>query len=280
MTIQVSETNRWKPRNTLNHLQGKEWIKFTKSWFVLNPPPRKSKVMHPASFPEALAAKFIKFFTKKNQWVLDPFAGSGSTLVAAKSLNRNSIGIELYADYVSLARQRLEEIPDSRSESIIIQADSRHLKDTFQKNGLPKMDFCFTSPPYWNQLKRNSERQKIRYENGLKTVYGSNEKDLGIIEDYNYFLHQLEIVFDNVYEIMVSKSYLVVVTNNIYAQGKIWPLAFDTFNMLSKKWTPKDEKIWCQHNKKLFPFGMFHSYIGNRSHHYCLVFRKDFNSLK
>jgi len=236
--------------------------------------------MHPACFPEELAAKFIEFFTKRKQWVLDPFAGSGSTLVAAKSLNRNSIGIELYADHVSLAKQRLKEISDSKSDSIIIQADSRHLKDIFQENGLPRMDFCFTSPPYWNQLKRNSERQTIRLKNGMKTAYGNNEKDLGIIEDYNYFLHQLEVVFDNVYEIMVDRSYLVVVTNNIYAQGRIWPLAFDTFNMLSKKWTPKDEKIWCQNNKKLFPFGMFHSYIGNRSHHYCLVFRKDFNSLE
>lgn len=280
MTSQVSETDYSKIRNTLNHLQGKKWIKFTKSWFILNPPPRKSKDMHPACFPEALAADFIKFFTKKNQWILDPFAGLGSTLVAAKSLNRNSVGIELYADYVSLTRQRLEEIFDPRLESIIIQADSRQLKDVFQEKGLPKMDFCLTSPPYWNQLKRNSERQKKRLEKCMKTVYGNDERDLGLIEDYDCFLDHLGIVFDNVYEIMVDGSYLVVVTNNIYAQGRIWPLAFDTFKMLSKKWTPKDEKIWCQDNKKLFPFGMFHSYIGNRAHHYCLVFRKDFNSME
>lgn len=277
MTSQVFETKRLKPRNNLNHLQGKRWIKFTKSWFVLNPAPRKNKVLHPASFPESLAAKFIEFFTKKDQWILDPFSGSGSTQVAARSLERNSIGIELYAEYVTLARQRLEEISDSKSKAILIQADSRHLKDVFIENGLPKMDFCFSSPPYWNQLKRNSERQRKRLKKGMKTAYGNDQKDLALIDDYNYFLHQLEIVFDNVYEVMVEGAYLVVVTNNIYAQGRLWPLAFDTFSLLSKKWTPKDEKIWCQDNKKLFPFGMFHSYVGNRSHHYCLIFRKDFN---
>lgn len=278
MTSSVSETVRWIQRNTLNHLQGTNWIKFTKSWFILNPPPRKSKIMHPACFPEALAATFIQFFTKKNQWILDPFAGSGSTLVAAKSLNRNSVGVELYAEYVALAKQRLEEIPDSKVKSIMTQADSRYLKDIFQEKRLPKIDFCLTSPPYWNQLKRNSERQRRRLENGMKTAYGNDKGDLGLIDKYDSFLRQLEIVFDNVYEFMADGSYLVVVTNNVYTQGKLWPLAFDTFNMLSKKWTPKDERIWCQDNKRLFPFGMFHSYVGNRSHHYCLVFRKEFKS--
>ena len=261
-------------RNTLNDLEGKRWIKFTKSWFVLNPPSRKSKIIHPASFPEVLAADFIEFFTKEDEWVFDPFAGSGSTLLAAKSLNRNSVGIELYENYVLLARSRLKEISASRSKAIVIKADSRHLKEIFQKKNLPRMDFCFTSPPYWNQLKRVSERQRPRLEKGLNTMYGNGEADIGRIEEYCDFLHQLELIFNDVYDVMVDGGYLVVVTNNVYAQGKLWPVAFDLFNMLSKRWIPKDERIWCQDSKKLFPFGMFHSYIGNRSHHYCFVFRK------
>jgi len=273
MTVQLSETLEPKTRNTLNNLRGKEWIKFTKSWFVMNPPPRGAKLVHPACFPEALAAEFIEFFTKKNQWVLDPFAGIASTLVAAKGLARNSIGIEIYSDYVSLAKQRLREL-SSRSESIVIQGDARRLLEMFSKYGLPKVDFCFTSPPYWNQLHNNSERQRIRFKHGFKTAYGDDAKDLSTIEDYDQFLGELEIVFDNVYEVMASGSYLVVVANNTYCHGRLWPLAFDIFSRLSKRWTPKDEKIWCQDDKKLFPFGMFHSYIGNRSHHYCLIFRK------
>ena len=274
MTSQVSQTDRRELENKLNDLPGKEWIQFTKSWFILNPAPRKAKMLHPASFPEELAEEFIQFFTKENQWVIDPFAGTASTLVAAKNLNRNSVGIELYSDYVSWAEKRLKSLDNSGPATVMIQADSRHLKDELLKRGLQKMDFCITSPPYWNQLKRSSERQKIRHISGMRTIYGDCEKDLSAIEDYGEFLSQLEIVFDNVYDIMSYGSYLVVVTNNIYAEGRIWPLAFDTFNMLSKRWTPKDERIWCQNDKKLFPFGMFHSYVGNRSHHYCLVFKK------
>lgn len=88
------------------------------------------------------------------------------------------------------------------------------------------------------------------------------------------FLNEQEKIFDSVYDVMRKGAYLVVITNNIYREGKIWPLAFDTFSILSNKWIPKDERIWCQDYKSLKPFGMFNSYIGNRAHHYCLVFRK------
>ncbi|MGA2367474.1 MAG: site-specific DNA-methyltransferase [Dehalococcoidia bacterium] len=54
---------------------------------------------HSAVFPEALPEWFIKLFTKDQDWVLDPFAGSGSTLKSAQRLKRNSIGIEIHQDY-------------------------------------------------------------------------------------------------------------------------------------------------------------------------------------
>ncbi len=58
------------------NLNSKTWLKFQKSWFVHNPPPRKKGVLvHPAKFPETMAQEFIEFFTKKNENVLDPMAG-------------------------------------------------------------------------------------------------------------------------------------------------------------------------------------------------------------
>lgn len=261
----------------LNGLSGKEWIKFTKSWFVLNPTPRNVKICHPASFPEELAEPFINFFTKIGDWVVDPFAGSGSTLIAARRLGRNSWGMELYEKYVELTRRRLSEIEEGGVDSIMINGDSRNILKIRKRLNIPLADFCITSPPYWNQLKRNTERQVFRTEKQLDCIYGKNQSDLGMIDDYNEFLEQQMLIFDNLREVMKSGAYLVVITNNVYADGRLWPLAFDTLKMLSEKWVPKDEKIWCQDNRKLFPFGMFHSYIGNRSHHYCLVFRKDYS---
>lgn len=266
---------RLNKKNFLNDLQGKDWIKFTKSWFVINPPARNKKIIHPASFPEDLAMEFITFFTKKNQWVLDPFAGTGSTLVAAKLSNRNAIGIELYQKYANLARRRVQRCNLSHSKAFVFTYDSRKITELLTKVKLPKMDFCLCSPPYWSQLNRNSERQQTRKQNGFATRYGKNANDLGRIESYEDFLVEQEKVFDGVYEVMKNRGYLVVITNNVYSKSRLYPLAFDTMRILSKKWVPKDEKIWCQDNKELFPFGMTKAWVGNRCHHYCLIFRKE-----
>jgi DNA modification methylase len=163
---------------------------------------------------------------------------------------------------------------DSRIRQIVIKGDSRDLEAILVRRGLPEMDFCITSPPYWNQLKNNHRRQVTRLHQGLRTDYGGFEGDLGQIDDYETFLAELSKVFDAVYTVLKDRSYFVVIANNVYSNGRVWPLAFDIFELLSKKWVPKDEMIWCQDNKQLFPFGMFDTYVGNRSHHYCLVFQK------
>src|SRR6266581_6852760 len=103
--------------NRLNELSGKDWIKFTKSWFILSPPRRdRTKIVHPAGFPETLVRGFIEFFTKPGMWVLDPFLGTGSTLLAAKASGRNAVGVEINPRYVSIAKKRLAETP-SESET-------------------------------------------------------------------------------------------------------------------------------------------------------------------
>lgn len=63
---------------------------------------------HSAVFPKDLPAWFIKLFTKEGNCVLDPFAGSGTTCVTAKELNRSFIGIELKEEYYRLAMSKVE----------------------------------------------------------------------------------------------------------------------------------------------------------------------------
>ncbi|MCS7323814.1 MAG: site-specific DNA-methyltransferase [Thermoflexales bacterium] len=62
---------------------------------------------HPAAFPKALPAWFIKLFTDPDDWVLDPFVGSGTTIEAAVELGRNVVGIDIVPEYCELARRAI-----------------------------------------------------------------------------------------------------------------------------------------------------------------------------
>ena len=65
---------------------------------------------HPAAFPENLPEWFIKLFTQENDTVLDPFAGSGTTLTVAQRMKRNSIGIEILPEYHEMMLKEIETL--------------------------------------------------------------------------------------------------------------------------------------------------------------------------
>ena len=273
------------PHNKLNDLTGREWIKFTKSWFIHRPERRADvKILHPASFPESLAKEFILFFTRKGETVVDPFLGTGSSLVACLETGRNGVGVEVMEKYSSIAESRLRLVasePSSSSTARVLHGDSKRLGGLWAKEKMGLADYCITSPPYWNQLKRSDLRQRKRAELGYDTNYGDNPEEVGIIENYEEFLAALKQVFNEVHKIMKSKAYLTIVTNNVFQNGRLYPLAFDTVRTLASEpyaWVPKDEKVWCQDDKALLPLGVNSAWVGNRHHQYCLIFRKETES--
>jgi DNA modification methylase len=287
--VQGETSTQETRRNKLNELSGRDWIKFTKSWFVHRPEPRGDrKIRHPASFPESLVKDFISFFTKKGELVVDPFLGTGSTLVAALETGRSGVGFEIVKKYADIARDRVKNAvarngvhkttESGSSFTRIVTADSSKLSKTWREKGFPMADYCITSPPYWNQLRKSHMRQKGRAEKGLDTTYSDNPREIGNIEDYSEFLRALKHTFDEVHQVLKPKGYLTIITNNVFSDGRMYPLAFDTVSTLSQQpfgWTPKDEKVWCQDDKTLLPLGVFNAWVGNRHHQYCLIFRKE-----
>jgi site-specific DNA-methyltransferase (adenine-specific) len=65
---------------------------------------------HSAAFPEELPEWFIKLFTKEKDTVLDPFMGSGTTLIVANRMKRNSIGIDIVPEYFDMVKEQLQPI--------------------------------------------------------------------------------------------------------------------------------------------------------------------------
>jgi len=261
------------PKNKLNDLDGKEWIKFLKSWYVfdalksdLNEERRITKDSddHPATFSPTMISEYINFFTKKGMIVLDPFVGIGSTLVACDRTDRKGIGIELNKKFVNMTKKRI-----SNKQKVII-GDARKLLEL----DVPSIDFCITSPPYWSMLHKIDKNQKIRIEKGLSTKYSNKKNDLGNILNYEEFMTQLITIFEQVHELLKPGKYLVVFVQNVINKNIMVPFAWDLAMRLSKKFWLKKEKIWCQDHKNLVPFGYPYGWVSNTHHHYALIFQK------
>ncbi|MFO7945932.1 MAG: DNA methyltransferase [Armatimonadota bacterium] len=263
--------------NNLNDLYSKEWIRFQKSWFIHNPPPRNSDVLvHPAKFPEDLVEEFIRFFTSAGQTVLDPMAGTGSALIAALRSGRAAYGIELQEKYASIARERMETLCEELNDPPdwdVATADASE----FDYAGIPTIDYCITSPPYWDMLRRKGyeTQQKRRANDDLDTHYSEDYADVGNIEEYEAFLEALVTIYRRVSECLRDRAYMTIIVKNVKKGGTIYPLAWDLARHVSEFLTLKDEKIWCQDNQRLAPYGMGHAWVSNTMHHYCLNFRNE-----
>jgi len=85
-----------------------DFLEWTKSVWTF-PAVSARKVGHPAPFPDELPRRSIELYTFREDVVLDPFCGSGTTCLAAKNLERRYVGYEINAEYVKLAEKRLEE---------------------------------------------------------------------------------------------------------------------------------------------------------------------------
>lgn len=263
----MEETNKVDPRNKLNTLSGKEWIRFTKSWFIADG--KSSDIsheidLHPASFPPSMIQDFIKFFTKPKDLVLDPFVGTGSTLVACDETGRRGVGIELYPKYVKTAR--------SRTEFPILQGDAREQLKTLNSQSF---SLCITSPPYWRILKKKKDYNQIaRKEKGLDLQYGENPSDLGLIDEKEEFLKELSKIFVQIHDLLQPGGHLIVFIQNIRDKGEMVPLAFELPSYISKWYTFLGERIWLQNQKVLRPYGYPYSFVSNVHHHFALIFKK------
>lgn len=269
-------------RNRLNELDPKTWLKFQKSWFTHNPPPRQKGVLrHPAKFPETMAQEFIEFFTKKEQFVLDPMLGTGSTLVASLRSGRHGFGIELNEGYASIARQVVTEEKAAlgpaaeRLRAEVFTGSAACFPALVKEHGLPPIDYVLTSPPYWDMLRaRGAETQKKRRQSAeLDVFYSEDPEDLGNIADYSAFLERLVAIYAGLKPYLREAAYLTIIVKNVKKGGRIYPLAWDLALRLGEIYLLKDEKIWCQDDIRLAPYGLGSAWVSNTFHHYCLQFR-------
>ena len=106
--ILVFSKNQFKSENIGDSTISKDdFLEYTKSIWQFG---TANTSLHPAPFPVELPKRLIELYTGKNEIVLDPFMGSGTTAVAAKMLNRHWLGYEIRKDYISIANKRVESV--------------------------------------------------------------------------------------------------------------------------------------------------------------------------
>ena len=256
-----------------NDLDGATWTRYSISvWNDIRKNPTEIRFKHPAMFPTSLALRLIECFTTSNDKViLDPFLGSGSTIVAANHAGKSGIGLDVYKDYIALTQQRLNQslLFGEDTEHKLLNVDARQLSKYIKSNSV---NFCVTSPPYWDIL-----NQKRSADGKIQRSYGSNTDDLGSIGDYEDFLSELAKVFYEVFKVLIPGKYCVVNVMDIRKKDTFFPLHSDlSRKMVETGWIFDDLIIWDrrQEYNNLRPLGYPFVFRINKIHEYLLIFKK------
>jgi len=270
-------------RNRLNGLSNREWLKRTKSVWYSRPGARDAlKSQHPATFAETDILRLIELFTRPGALVLDPFLGSGSTLMACLMAGRRGRGIELVPKWVRIARGRLalflEKLDrDQRlidPDRDIYEGDSREVLRDFSDD---TFDFVVTSPPYWNILhkERGMKVAAERRTKALPTRYSDRSDDLGNLPSYEEFLDELSCVWHETARVMVPSSFMAVVVSDFRHGDRYYLYHADTARVIQETGLLlKGTIVLVQDSKNLYPYGIPYTFVPNVHHQMVLVFQK------
>ena len=255
-----------KPTN-INCLEPKEWLKCQLGvWqFLYEKRDIRDKSVHPATFPISLAKKVIELFTHQGELVLDPFSGSGTTLVASQDTGRNAIGFDLQDKYIKLTKTRLQQLSlYNNCQQIPIQDDARNIANYLEDETL---SLVFTSPPYANLLNRERKNKSRRFRNneqlGKVEQYSQDERDLGTmpLDDYT---KNMGDIFESILPLLRPKAHCVINVPDMWWENQRITIHVSLIEELRKRgYELRNIIIWDRTNivNKIGIFGWPSNYI-------------------
>ena len=213
--------------NKINDLNLNRWKEYqdiiTDSLWILNK--RDNSGVHHAgywgNFIPQIPNQLLRRYTKKSDWVLDPFLGSGTTLIEAQRLERNAIGIELSQKVIEQAKKIVAKEKKSSAVKLeFLNGDSCSIdiKKVLSDLSIKSFQFQIFHPPYWDIIKFSNDKSDL-----------SNTKS---IED---FLMRFGKVLDNCLPHLDKKRYAAVVISDKYTNGEWIPLGFYVMQEVMKR---------------------------------------------
>ena len=249
-----------------NALEGADWLRNSFSiWRDLG----RGCTDHPASFPTALATRLIDCYAADRRGVLlDPFAGSGSALLAALQAGMIAVGFDVNPKYRDVFKSRLKLL-NGGDWTYYVQ-DSREMAEVLKPSSV---EMCITSPPYWDIL-----NQRRTVDGKEKRPYSTNGNDLGNIDNYDEFIATLSVVARQVGLAMRSKGYFVLNVMDLRKGPRFYPLHQDAASAVAKcrLFDFEDIIVWDRQSSynSMRPLGYPYKFIINKVHEYLLVFRR------
>ena len=173
------------------------------------------------NFVPQIPYQMMKRYTKKGEWVLDTFNGSGTTLIEGQRLGRNTIGIELQSRMVDHAKKLVTAEPNRHDVIVdVVQGDSAIIdyKALLADYGQKSVQLVIMHPPYFDIIK-----------------FSDDTRDLSNASSVENFLEMIGAIVDNVSHVLDKGRYLVVVIGDKYAKGDWIPLGFQTMSEVMKR---------------------------------------------
>jgi len=220
------------------------------------------------NFIPQIPNQLFRRYTKKGEWILDAFLGSGTSLIECKRLGRNGIGIELQESVVNMAKNNIDReqnIHNVRTEIITDDSASINLKPELNRIGIDKVQFLIMHPPYHDIIK-----------------FSNDEKDLSNAKTTDDFLKMMRKVIDNTYDILEKSRYMAIVIGDKYSKGEWIPLGFYCMQeALNKGYKLKstivknfDETKGKQNQKELWRYRALVGGFYIFKHEYIFLFKK------
>lgn len=208
-----------------NDLDPKKWREYTdilttSLWSFRRENSGVHNANYHGNFIPQVPRQLYKRYTKKGDWILDPFMGSGTSLIEAQRMGRNSIGIELQTDVAKEAYERmmLEKNPECSTSVVVGNSKSINMHELLGKYGIKKYQFAIMHPPYWDIIK-----------------FSDKVEDLSNEETLEGFLNSFGQVIDNTTQYLEKNRYCAVVMGDKYANSQIVPLGFHCMNLFLER---------------------------------------------